>query len=203
MDSMIEIKEIEFEKDKKNLTSLTKQSVKFGRFVKENDIDDFATKFFLNAYKEATIALGAYINNVLQGFILFSSYLEKTGRKDFPEKLYEKLSEKFSKYKFLEDNDIYRKTCETLLVSLNQQFDGEITLFVVDKNARGNGLGKILLTKCLNLIIESNHQNIFLTSDNECNYTYYQKYGFNIEREGKVKHSKEEVTVYIETKKFY
>ncbi len=203
MNNEVTLKTIDFAKDQEELIDLTKQSVKFNRFVEEKDIEDYATLFFLNAYKEASICLGAYISNLLKGFILFSSFQdEKMHHKYFPNQLYEKLSEKFSSYKYLENTEVYRETCEKLLNDLNEKFDGEISLFVVDKKERGRGLGRLLLTKWLDEIEREKHKNIFLTSDNECNYSYYKKYGFNIVKEDQVKYSKEVVTVFIETKRF-
>lgn len=55
-----------------------------------------------------------------------------------------------------------------------------------------NGLKEIESLEC---------ENIFLTSDSECNFSFYFTYGFKIVKEAKVKYKKEEITVYIESKR--
>lgn len=67
----IKIHKITFIDDFKEIISLTKQAVKFSRFVNEKDIDEYATKFFLDAYKESSINLGLYLDGALKGLILF------------------------------------------------------------------------------------------------------------------------------------
>ena len=49
MNNEVTLKTIDFAKDQEELIDLTKQSVKFNRFVEEKDIEDYATLFFLNA----------------------------------------------------------------------------------------------------------------------------------------------------------
>lgn len=85
----LELKPLNFLKDKNELLELTKQAVKFNRFVLEKDVHEYATKFFLENYKNSSIALGAYIHNELKGFILFSSLKEEAANKDFSKELYE------------------------------------------------------------------------------------------------------------------
>lgn len=97
----LELKPLNFLKDKNELVELTKQAVKFNRFVLEKDVDEHATKFFLSSYKNSSIALGAYINNELKGFILFSSLKKEAVNKDFPKELYEIVKKKFADYVYL------------------------------------------------------------------------------------------------------
>ena len=94
----LELKPLNFLKDKNELVELTKQAVKFNRFVLEKDVDEYATRFFLSSYKNSSIALGAYINNELKGFILFSSLKKEAVNKDFPKELYEIVKKKFADY---------------------------------------------------------------------------------------------------------
>ena len=136
----LELKPLNFLKDKNELVELTKQAVKFNRFVLEKDVDEYATKFFLSSYKNSSIALGAYINNELKGFILFSSLKKEAVNKDFPKELYEIVKKKFADYDYLEDIYVYRKTCDNIIKRVATGVDGEITLFVVNKNERGSGL---------------------------------------------------------------
>lgn len=196
----LKLKHLNFLKDKNELVELTKQAVKFHRFVLEKDVDLYATKFFLENYKNSSIALGAYINNELKGFILFSSLKEEAINKDFPKELYEIVKKKFADYNYLEDTNVYRKTCDNIIKRVATGADGEITLFVVNKNERGSGIGRKLFTECLKIIENNHYQKIFLTSDSECNYTYYLKFGFKIVGEDFVFYKNDKVQVYIEVK---
>ena len=201
MEENIKIHKISFIDDFKEIISLTKQAVKFSRFVNEKDIDEYATKFFLDAYKESSISSGLYLDGTLKGLILFHYLKEEVMNKGFPNELYLSLLNKFNNYKYLEDNYVYRETCEALLKEINENFDGEITLFVTDKSCRGRGFGKLLLKECLKEIESLECENIFLTSDSECNFSFYFTYGFKLAKEAKVKYKKEEITVYIESKR--
>ena len=196
----LELKPLNFLKDKNELLELTKQAVKFNRFVLEKDVDEYATKFFLENYKSSSIALGAYMNNELKGFILFSSLKEELINKDFPKELYEIVKKKFADYDYLEDIYVYRKTCDNIIKRVATGVDGEITLFVVNKNERGSGIGRELLSECLKNIENAHYQKIFLTSDSKCNYTYYLKFGFNIVGEDYVFYKNDKVQVFIEVK---
>ena len=128
----LELKPLNFLKDKNELVELTKQAVKFNRFVLEKDVDEYATKFFLSSYKNSSIALGAYINNELKWFILFSS-LKEAANKDFPKELYEIVKKKFADYDYLEDIYVYRKTCDNIIKKVATGADGEITFLLLTK----------------------------------------------------------------------
>ena len=73
-------------------------------------------------------------------------------------------------------------------------------MFVANKNERGSGIGRKLLNECLKIIENAHYQKIFLTSDSECNYTYYLKFGFNIVGEDYAFYKNDKVQAYIEVK---
>ena len=73
-------------------------------------------------------------------------------------------------------------------------------MFVFNKNERGSGIGRKLLSECLKIIENAHYQKIFLTSDSECNYTYYLKFGFKIVGEDYVFYKNDKVQVFIEVK---
>ena len=125
---------------------------------------------------------------------------EESVNKDFPKELYEIVKKKFADYDYLEDTYVYRKTCDNIINRVATGVDGEITLFVVNKSERGSGIGRKLLSECLKIIENAHYQKIFLTSDSECNYTYYLKFGFKIVGEDYVFYKNDKVQVYIEVK---
>ena len=73
-------------------------------------------------------------------------------------------------------------------------------MLVVNKNERGSGIGRKLLSECLKIIENAYYQKIFLTSGSESNYTYYLKFGFNIVSEDYVFYKNDKVQVFIEVK---
>ena len=73
-------------------------------------------------------------------------------------------------------------------------------MLVVNKKERGNTIGRKLLNEFLKIIENAHYQKIFLTSDSECNYTYYLKFGFNIVGEDYVFYKNDKVQAFIEVK---
>ena len=71
---------------------------------------------------------------------------------------------------------------------------------LLTKKERGSGIGGKLLSECLKIIENAHYQKIFLTSDSECNYTYYLKFGFKIVAEDYVSYKNDKVQVFIEVK---
>lgn len=73
-------------------------------------------------------------------------------------------------YKYNNDYDYLPK-------ELDDYFDGEITILIVDKKYRGKKIGKNLLTHIFNLASKDNMDNIQILSDESCNYKFYEKLG--------------------------
>lgn len=57
---------------------------------------------------------------------------------------------------------------------LENHFDGEITILIVDKSYRGKKIGKKLLIKTFELASKDNMKNIQILSDESCNYKFYE-----------------------------
>ena len=203
MDTKINFRSVDLVKDIKRVASLTQQAVKFSRFVISKDIFDYSLYFALRSFLSATYCIGAYIDDELIGFITCDF---KNKNKIYQSQelltLNETLKKKFDDYMFLEDTKIYGNVCHDLLAKENDVFDGEITLFVVDQKNRGLGVGKQLLLQALDYYQKEQASKIFLTSDSECNYHYYEKFGFVITQTDIVPYAQEKVEVFIEVKRF-
>lgn len=61
--------------------------------------------------------------------------------------------------------------------SLENYFDGEISILIVDKNYRNLGLGKKMIEKIFNLAKDDNMNNIQILTDDSCNYKFYEDIG--------------------------
>lgn len=71
-------------------------------------------------------------------------------------------------YKYNEDYNYLPK-------ELENYFDGEITILIVDKSYRGRKIGEKLLTKIFELASKDNMKNIQILSDESCNYKFYER----------------------------
>ena len=73
-------------------------------------------------------------------------------------------------YKYDADYDYLPK-------ELENYFDGEITILIVDKKYRGKKIGKKLLNKIFDMARVDNMKNIQILSDESCNYQFYEVLG--------------------------
>lgn len=60
----------------------------------------------------------------------------------------------------------------------NGEFDGVLTLFAVNENCRGLGVGTKLLSRLSEYLKSQNAKRIYLYTDTTCNYGYYEHKGF-------------------------
>ena len=58
------------------------------------------------------------------------------------------------------------------------EFDGVLTLFAVNENCRGLGVGKTLLAGLLEYLKKQDVKHIYLYTDTTCNYGFYEYQGF-------------------------
>lgn len=73
-------------------------------------------------------------------------------------------------YKYDNDYDYLPK-------ELENYFDGEITILIVDKKYRGKQIGKKLLNKVFEMAASDHMANIQILSDESCNYKFYENLG--------------------------
>lgn len=71
--------------------------------------------------------------------------------------------------------NIYKK----MLEKHKNEFDGVLTLFIVDKEYRGLGIGYKLLKDLLLYLKNQKTKKIYLYTDTTCNYKFYEKQGFS------------------------
>ena len=69
----------------------------------------------------------------------------------------------------------YNKAYEYLPKNLEHYFDGEVAILIVDKKYRGNKIGEKLLTNIFDLAYKDNMKNIQISTDESCNYKFYEK----------------------------
>lgn len=80
------------------------------------------------------------------------------------------IKNKEAMYKYENDYDYLPK-------ELENYFDGEITILIVDKNFRGKHIGKKLLNNIFEMAVNDDMKNIQILSDESCNYEFYENLG--------------------------
>lgn len=60
---------------------------------------------------------------------------------------------------------------------LENYFDGEVSMLILDKSCRGKGIGKKLLLKVFELAKKDNVNTLQILTDESCNYNIYEKLG--------------------------
>lgn len=71
----------------------------------------------------------------------------------------------------------YDKINKDLYAISNTDYDGEVVFFVLNENARGKGIGKLLFMKAKEYLQSRNASNFYLYTDNSCNYKFYEHSG--------------------------
>lgn len=71
-------------------------------------------------------------------------------------------------------HNIYKK----FSLKHQNEFDGVLTLFIVDEYYRGLGIGKTLFNNLLKYLKQQQVKKIYLYTDTTCNYYFYEKHGF-------------------------
>lgn len=59
-----------------------------------------------------------------------------------------------------------------------RKFDSEVELFVVDEEYRGQGIGQSLMNHFTRHLKQKNRKTLFVYTNIESNWTFYEKYGF-------------------------
>lgn len=75
-------------------------------------------------------------------------------------------------FKYYEDYDYTPK-------ELENYFDGEVSILIVDKNYRGKNIGKKMITEIFKYAKNDNMKNIEILSDESCNFKFYEICGCN------------------------
>ena len=71
----------------------------------------------------------------------------------------------------------YNKTLDLMVKENNQKYDAELVLFITHPEYQGKGYGKSMLNKFHSFMKEQNKCNIYLFTDNYCDYSMYDRAG--------------------------
>lgn len=111
----------------------------------------------------------------------FSGYSKNNSRKHlFKKKFYKFIKNKLYKSKDIKDFTAlkeYENNYDYLPEELQDHFDGEVSILIVDKSYRGKNIGKKLLFEIFNLAQQDNMRNLQILTDESCNYKFYESCG--------------------------
>ncbi len=141
-------------------------------------------------------------NNNIVGFAGYSKWSSK--KHFIRKKFYELLMEILINSPLVKNKQAiydYNKAYDSIPSDLNNYFDGELSILIVDKDYRGKGYGKALLNKIFSLAKTDNMKNMQILTDESCNYSFYDVMGCKKIREvsisvGEPGRKKEENYIY-------
>lgn len=150
----------------------------------KNVLESFLNVYLYSCLAEKTFSavaeldgktVGVILGNVKKRHNLFKSFIYNL------KSSYYMLITGFRAIKYKSNIKKYKgitKIYKNLMKEVNKDFEGILTLFVVDKQFQGYGIGKNLLSKFLYYAKENKIKNLYLYTDSKCNYKFYDKNGF-------------------------
>lgn len=72
----------------------------------------------------------------------------------------------------------FEKLDKEMLIETGKHYDGEVVFFVTDSSVRGKHIGTTLYQNLLKELRKHNCKNIFVYTDESCNFGFYEHQGF-------------------------
>lgn len=111
----------------------------------------------------------------------FAGYSKSNSKKHIlKKKLYSFIKKQLYKSKKIKDLEALKKyECNYNYLPSNMEnyFDGEVSILILDKTYRGKGIGKKLLLQVFDLSKKDGMKNIQILTDESCNWQFYEKLG--------------------------
>ena len=111
----------------------------------------------------------------------FSGYSKDNSKKHLlKKKFYAIIKNKLYKSKDIKDLDAlktYKNNYDYLPKELENHFDGEVSILIVDKDYRGKNIRKKLLLELFKLAKKDNIKYLQILTDESCNFKFYENCG--------------------------
>ena len=111
----------------------------------------------------------------------FCGYSRNNSKKHlFKKRFYTIVKNKLYESKNIKDLNAlkqYENNYDYLPKELENYFDGEVSILLVDNNYRGKSIGKKLLLEVFNLAKKDNMKNLQILTDESCNFKFYENCG--------------------------
>lgn len=114
----------------------------------------------------------------LVGFCGYSK--ESSHKKLVKKKIYKNISNILRKSKKIKNKEgfkQYENNYNYVPEKVKNYFDGEVSILIVDKNYRGQKIGKKLLFEVFRMAKKDNMKNLQIVTDESCSYQFYEKCG--------------------------
>lgn len=144
----------------------------------------FKHQYLYSCLSEATYTCAAEENGKVVGIIMGKADSDYSIIKHIPyliKFIYYNIRLKFSGKKCEDGIGDYKRLHEIYAEFSKRhkgEFDGVLTLFALNLESRGKGVGKKLLDGLMNYLNKKNTENIYLYTDTTCNYGFYEHMGF-------------------------
>lgn len=144
------------------------------------------------------------VNKKLVGFCGYSN--NNSGKHKLAKKFYKFIKNKLYKSKSIKNLEAlkqYEQNYNYVPDHLKNYFDGEVSILLVDKEFRGQKIGKKLLTTVFELAKKDNMKNLQILTDESCNFKFYENLGCNLVYETVVENKEYGRLGEISTEKAY
>lgn len=155
------------------------------RYVSErNTLECFKKQYVYSCLSEATYTCVAEQNGKIVGVIMGNAKTDYRILYHLPSvlnMLRYRLKMKYYSRKFkvgIQDYQRLHQIYHAFSQKHKGEFDGVLTLFAVNENCRGFGVGKTLLSGLLEYFKAQNVKRIYLYTDTTCNYGFYEHLNF-------------------------
>lgn len=173
----MEIKELK-KKDHKKVIRYAVKGMHFGLYLKNKFLlNSYGKYFWYLEYTNATQIIAAYEGDKLLGVLIADMKGEKKPYKSFRKKLYIKLIDFIQKLFFKGGVMPYEEANKEMFRAYSKRYtpDGEIRFLAADPEAKVKGVGTMLLNE---LAQRENGKEIYLFTDDQCTYQFYEHRGF-------------------------
>ena len=111
----------------------------------------------------------------------FAGYSKKSSKKQKLKKRFYTFIKKML-YKNKSINDLkglheYENNYDYMPDELKNNYDGEVSMLIIDQSLRGQGIGKKLLSELFEIAKKDNVKKLYIYTDDACNFYIYEKLG--------------------------
>lgn len=97
----------------------------------------------------------------------------------------------------VDDERMIDRTDRELYSGCGKEFDGELVLLIVSEEARGMGLGRLLFEKAADEFRSRGAEEIFLYTDDDCDFGFYDRMGAKRLNEKSIRLSNEDLLMML------